>query len=311
MRQIGSPDGRKVDVEDIVGSLFLNITTLPEYRRVTYKEVDRVLSAARKVTIESQLGGKDKARAMLRDLVSDPTTLRIAIATTVPGARVWNPHILANLKVDLRDLGDHGIVLKTNLPDDLEKAIDWGMVLEGVQNFGIDLFLSKESPGDIVTAPKIMQFARERIDESILQAADSKENLDAFVSVFLEGSRSLGDAYTEGALTFDECLDIIDDTRKFRDWLKGVPNDANLLAEYAKAVTKETRLGRLPAKVGKWALFNAAGIGVGAVIAGPPGALIGLGLAAIDTFVIEHLIKGWRPNLFFEHLRRAVPPRKG
>ena len=90
---------------------------------------------------------------MLSNLVSDPTTMKVAIRAIVPGALLWNPALLQNLKIDLRDVGETDIALKTDLPAELETAINWGTIIYEVLNFGIDLFLSNETPGDIITTP--------------------------------------------------------------------------------------------------------------------------------------------------------------
>jgi hypothetical protein len=56
----------------------------------------------------------------------------------------------------------------------------------------------------------------------------------------------------------------------------------------------------LPAKSVRWLLFNAAGLALAAVTSPAAGAAVGVGLSAADTFLLDKLLKGWKPNQFVE-----------
>ncbi|HUG12367.1 MAG TPA: hypothetical protein VMM36_15220, partial [Opitutaceae bacterium] len=116
--------------------------------------------------------------------------------------------------------------------------------------------------------------------------------------VFDEG-RAIRNAVNSGESSFQDLLPVLERAKKFRAWLDGIAPDRNLVKEYYRAVTKETWIDRLPARVLRWALFTATGVGVDAAIGLPgvattAGAALGLG----DTFLVDRIARGWRPNQF-------------
>ena len=56
----------------------------------------------------------------------------------------------------------------------------------------------------------------------------------------------------------------------------------------------------MPGKSARWGIFTGAGIIADVVATGGIGTAIGLGLGAVDTFYLDKLISGWRPNQFIE-----------
>jgi len=57
-------------------------------------------------------------------------------------------------------------------------------------------------------------------------------------------------------------------------------------------------------------LFTGAGIGIDALGAGGIGTSIGVALSAADQFLLDRLIKGWKPNQFIEDELRGFVSRK-
>jgi hypothetical protein len=55
---------------------------------------------------------------------------------------------------------------------------------------------------------------------------------------------------------------------------------------------------RLPSKTARWAIFTAAGTVASLALTPLVGTAVGLGLTAADTFLVDKLIKGWKPNQF-------------
>lgn len=305
MTQTGTADGRKVENGDIVGSLHLNISTL--FNEVTRSDVSSLLRNSNKDTLVNRLGGYPKMRSSILSLVADVATMKGAITASSKRSMALETPAFDRLELAWDDRGADGAAIMTNLPPAVMRAIDWGAAFEILQAFSIDLFLSDSHSGDLISAPRSAEFTRWRLDESLRRAANTKEKLDAFVNVAARSSRSLGDAFNTGQLTFDECLDVIDSTRKFREWLQGVPADADLIKEYIAAISKDTVLGKLPAKVGRWALFAAGGWGLETLVGGGAGYAASLGLSIADTFILDHIAGGWRPNVFFDLLAETIP----
>ena len=90
------------------------------------------------------------------------------------------------------------------------------------------------------------------------------------------------------------------------------PENTDLRKAYLSEVTKLGWADKLPRKMARWALFTAAG-NVLSLLAGPVVGTAGsIGLSALDTFVVDKLTQGWRPNQFVEGpLRDFLRPDGG
>jgi hypothetical protein len=103
--------------------------------------------------------------------------------------------------------------------------------------------------------------------------------------------------------SFDDLLKLLDKAAKFKAWLKNQKPDENLCKNYLREVTASTWIEKLPAKSLRWTLFTGAGLAADSVGAGGIGTAIGVGVSAADAFLLDKIIKGWKPNHFVnEHL---------
>lgn len=83
----------------------------------------------------------------------------------------------------------------------------------------------------------------------------------------------------------------------------------DLLKEYFKEATAATWVDGLPVKSLRWSVFTAIGLGVDALGAGGVGTIAATALGAADTFLLDRLLKGWKPTQFIEALRPFVVTR--
>ena len=95
-------------------------------------------------------------------------------------------------------------------------------------------------------------------------------------------------------------VQVIRKAEEFKTWLQGVESNSDLLKEYYQAVTKETKLEKLPGKSVRFSLFTGLGLAADATFTGGLGTLAGVSLGALDTFYLDKLIAGWKPNQFIE-----------
>jgi hypothetical protein len=78
------------------------------------------------------------------------------------------------------------------------------------------------------------------------------------------------------------------------------PPDTNLLRAYYQETVKESWVEKLPAKSTRWGIFTGIGLGLDALGAGGLGTATATALSAVDAFVLDKLIKGWKPHQFVE-----------
>jgi len=110
--------------------------------------------------------------------------------------------------------------------------------------------------------------------------------------------KSVASAIETGYRNFDDLRALLEDARKFRAWLSTQPIDGDRLREYVEACGKLSWVDNLPNKTIRYLLFGSLGIALGSVVPGPYGAIAGLALNAVDSFLFERLVAGWKPNHF-------------
>jgi hypothetical protein len=79
-----------------------------------------------------------------------------------------------------------------------------------------------------------------------------------------------------------------------------VKPEAGLLKEYHDAVIRETWLERLPNKSSRFTVMTGAGAIIDYFVTGGAATVGALALGAADTFLVDRMLKGWRPNQFVE-----------
>jgi hypothetical protein len=132
----------------------------------------------------------------------------------------------------------------------------------------------------------------------IARRTGSQAEVHAFEDLIFNESRGIREAINSGQRNFDDVLRLVNAGMKFKEWLKKSPQDANLVMEYCREVTRVEWADGLPPKIARWAMFAAAGTVAGFLLTPVAGAAVGVGLGAGDTFLLDKLIKGWKPNQF-------------
>jgi hypothetical protein len=104
--------------------------------------------------------------------------------------------------------------------------------------------------------------------------------------------------------------------KEYRKWINSVSSDIDgkqISKEYIDEITNKNRYfessgGKFLRTIGMFGI----GAGVGAAIAGNPGIFAGgaigkvadFGLAIIDTYILDGILKGWNPRMFVEAIKQ-------
>ncbi|MEI6643464.1 MAG: hypothetical protein WCL10_15630 [Novosphingobium sp.] len=110
--------------------------------------------------------------------------------------------------------------------------------------------------------------------------------------------------FNSGDVTLRECIKLIDRTEKFREWAGNLREDADLLKEFNKSIIEEISSNKKFGKIGRYAIFNGAGVVVDVCGMGGIGTMASLGLSAFDQFFLDGINEGWRPKKFVNEMRR-------
>ncbi len=128
----------------------------------------------------------------------------------------------------------------------------------------------------------------------------SADKIGHFQDFVFDDSRSIQNIINMKAKNFDDLLTILKRGEKFKEWLKGKPLDADLAKEYFKEVTASTWIDKLPGKSSRWSIFTGIGVGIDALGAGGLGTALGIGISAADSFLLDNILKGWKPDQFID-----------
>jgi len=246
-----------------------------------------------------------------RDDFRDPSYLASAFREVL-GLLVPEYTLPPDLQVRVREAGDDRIQLETNI--DFSKvnevfhvrvspkhaSLTPAYLLSHIVAVRADLDMAAALNSEMTVTPISGALARTKVG-SVLDRADiSARHVARFQELSFDESRALREVINRGERTMEEFLEVLRGAQKFRRWLRQQPEEASLIKEYFRAVTKDSWIDKLPVKATRFALVTAVTTTVGAAVAGPIGVAAGNGLSAADTFLLDRLTRGWRPNQFIE-----------
>lgn len=173
-------------------------------------------------------------------------------------------------------------------------------LLSGILDARADLALAAFYGGDFVTSAITSSIIEVRFAELLRRCKLNQESRHQFLEVTMPDAPAIAEVIDRGERTIDEFFVLLDRAGRFKDWLKKVNPDENLVRTYMRDITSDDWIQRLPAKSLRYMLTQA-------IDATNPG--ISLLTGFVDTFLLEKIFSGWRPNHFVSaRLSRFVSP---
>jgi len=163
-----------------------------------------------------------------------------------------------------------------------------------------DLFFAATNNSELATNPTAGAILSVRLERTIQRRRESKEQLRLFQDFVLDDARALAEALTGGSYTFADFLSVLERADRFRGWIREKAPDTKLAKAYFQEVTKNTWVDKLPSRIVRWVLFTGAGVALDLGGAGGAGTATGVALSAGDAFLLDKLIKKWKPNQFVD-----------
>lgn len=151
---------------------------------------------------------------------------------------------------------------------------------------------------ELAVSPVYSRLTSLKLESVIRNRQRSAEGIAAFQDLVFDEGRSVADAINNGVRRLEDVLPVLSKAQKFREWLHTRQPDADLVKEYFRAVTSESWIDKLPNKLMRWSVFTGAGITLDVLGAGGIGTAVGVALGAADTFFIDSIVKGWKPDRF-------------
>lgn len=169
-------------------------------------------------------------------------------------------------------------------------------VLMQLQDAKADFVLAAHYGGDFVTSSATSAVVRLRYEALLHRRSENAEAQRNFVSVALPDMPTIAEAVDSGERTFPEFLRLLDQSDRFKRWLKSANPDDGLVREYLLSTARQDWVQTSKVKALRYLLTLAAEA---------TNPLAGFAAGVMDNFVVEKLLGGWRPNHFVSD--RLVP----
>ena len=154
--------------------------------------------------------------------------------------------------------------------------------------------------GDFYTSTTESRIIQVREQSLLERTQRDQTQIEEFKTVVIKDSPSIAEVINSGERSFAEFLEVLKSADKFKKWLRGKSPDEVLVATYLDDVTAIGWLNKIPSKTIRYV--------IGSVI-GNLDPVSGLALSAGDSFFLDKLLGGWRPNQFVnKELRQFLNP---
>jgi len=232
------------------------------------------------------------------------------------GARIIAKNLLgySNLSDDFyfRIAFAHGnFRISTNLDfstaNEIQKNKDKNHIDYTPVNIATGLFTA--SYGLILAAHYGGDFYTSEVDSEVIQVKNkqilNRANINRtvqkeFYTILLNGCPDIATVLNSGDRSFEEFSELLSKANKFKKWLKGKSPDENLISNYLEDVTSSGWVNRTPSRILRYLSCTSLGFVAPAA---------GIVVSAFDTFFLEKLSAGWKPNQFINgKLKSFVDP---
>ncbi|HAX2143312.1 TPA: hypothetical protein JW638_004326, partial [Escherichia coli] len=162
-------------------------------------------------------------------------------------------------------------------------------IAAGILSASYGLILAAHYGGDFYTSAtdsKIIQFKNKQL---LTRTNANRKELETFNEVILKDCPNISSIINKKERSFEEFLELLSKANKFKNWLKNKSPDKNLLSNYVDDISKTGWMGSSYGKALRYIVSTGAGI------ISPAS---GLAISALDTFLLDRLSAGWKPNQF-------------
>jgi hypothetical protein len=194
--------------------------------------------------------------------------------------------------------------------DPQHSTISPAYLLSALHQATAELKMAASANSEMALSPLSTLIADIRLNGALRTRLQSEEALQLFQEFVFDDARAIREAINGGHRNMAELAELVAEAQKFKSWIKGQPEDADMRKAYIAEVGRLSWCDKLPRKSARWAVFTASGIALSAVTTPAVGGITSAALNAIDYFLVDKLAQGWKPNQFVEGpLREFLGPK--
>lgn len=154
-----------------------------------------------------------------------------------------------------------------------------------------DALFASHYGGDFQTSNVVSQIIQMRYSEILKRSGISTIEKNEFQNIVVADCPSIRDVMNSKDRSFDDFLKLLDKSEKFKEWIQKANPDDKLVSNYIKDVTSQGWGDKLPTRIIRYLFTNVVSF---------VEPITGQGLSLADSFLVDKIIKGWRPNHFVE-----------
>lgn len=197
---------------------------------------------------------------------------------------VYNPNIYVNTNIDFSEVNR---ILKQNSSQ--IDVITPAYLIQNILVAKADTILAANYGGEFYTSALSSEIIQLRHNELLKRVNIDKKELNMFKEITIPNCPSIREVINSGERSFDEFLELLEKSNKFREWVHGVNPDEKIANAYLNEITSQAWVNKGPTKVLRYVLSTA----IGAI---EP--ISGAAFSAADTFILEKFAGGWYPSHF-------------
>jgi len=122
-----------------------------------------------------------------------------------------------------------------------------------------------------------------------------------FTETILNNAIDIAQIINTGQKSISDFAKLYENASKYKKWLNKLDNDSSLIEEYYKSIYTNSWGNNSSVKIIRFLTFTAMGIAIDALGAGGLGTGVSVAVSAVDSFLLDSIIKGWKPNQFINN----------
>jgi hypothetical protein len=185
-----------------------------------------------------------------------------------------------------------------------EANLSISYILIHILNARRDLIVGSRGQSDFSLGPEMAVAIACKLSEIVKKANKGMETADLFQEDVIDNVPRIRDVVNSGERNFTEVVALVEKSVKFKEWLHKQGSSDDLRRAYLRDVSHIEWADKIAPKSIRMLIMSAASISIGAATGPLAGIAGGLALSVADTFLVDKIIKGWKPNQFIEESLR-------
>lgn len=205
---------------------------------------------------------------------------------------------LSKFQFDVTPQHDGTLKVQSNLDTSRYPFLDTSSILLNIGTAIDDIKIAANYQSELSVPHLNSKIISVKLNSIVEKVIKSQKDIEIFQYTEFQDAPSLKQVINGKHRTTKEFLEVLKAGKKFKIWLKDLPEDGKLLKEYHDKLNEKSWMQKVPSKAIRFYLVQTLGMVIKTIVGGPIGLLAGIGLSASNTFLAEKLFKGWKPNQF-------------